>query len=359
MKPFIPLCRGAVQAPVKSLSLAVLATALACVVTVARAAVPFIDTQAQFDPTQISNRYVEIADGIVAEMDKWGASMTFLVPPPQPPGRREYQDIEDYLPVLKKYPGRFAALGGGGSLNPLIIHTHPGSVSDADRSALRKRAQEILDKGALGLGEVTSSHFSLPKMPQGHPYEATAPDHPLLLELADFAAEKNVPIDVHFDVVPRDMAIPPHLAGLLNPPELKANLAQFEKFLAHNRKAKIIWSHAGSDTGRQRTLGMMTRLLAEHPNLYMSIRLIGMAALPFTPLAPDGSLKEEWRTLFLAYPDRFLMQTDAFYRIGPPIIQFGGTQGLEFARMLLDRLPEDVAAKFAYGNAERVYNLKR
>lgn len=338
--------------------LVVLVAALAGMVSVARAAVPFIDTQAQFDPTQISTRYAEIADGIVAEMDKWGARMTFLVPPPQPPGRREYQDIEDYLPVLKKYPGRFAALGGGGSLNPLIIHTPPDRVSDAERSALRKRAQEILDKGALGLGEVTSSHFSLPKMPQGHPYEATAPDHPLLLELADFAAEKNVPIDVHFDVVPKDMPIPQHLAGLLNPPELKANLAQFEKFLAHNRKAKIIWSHAGSDTGRLRTLGMMTRLLAEHPNLYMSIRLIGMASPPFTPLAPDGSLKEEWRTLFLAYPDRFLMQTDAFYRLGPPIIQFGGTQGLEFARTLLDRLPGDVAAKFAYGNAERIYNLK-
>lgn len=323
------------------------------------AGVSFIDTQAQFDPTQISTRYVEIADGIVAEMDKWGARTTFLVPPPQPPGRRDYQEIEDYLPVLKKYPGRFAALGGGGSLNPLIIGTNPERVTDSDRQALRRRAEEILAKGALGLGEVTSSHFSLPKMPQGHPYEATAPDHPLLLELADFAAERNVPIDVHFDVVPQDMTIPPHLAGLQNPRELKANLAQFEKFLAHNRQAKIIWSHAGSDTGRQRTLGMMTRLLAQHPNLYMSIRLIGMAPLPFTPLAPDGSLKEEWRALFLAYPDRFMMQTDAFYRLGPPIVQFGGTQGLELARALLDRLPEDVAAGFAYGNAERVYNLKR
>lgn len=337
----------------------VLAATLAGVVSVARAAVPFIDTQAQFDPTQISSQYVEIAEGIVAEMDKWGARTTFLVPPPQPPGRRDYQDIEDYLPVLKKYPGRFAALGGGGSLNPMIIGSNPERVSAGDRRALRQRAEEILAKGALGLGEVTSSHFSLPKMPQGHPYEATAPDHPLLLELADFAAEKNVPIDVHFDVVPQDMAIPPHLASTQNPRDLKANLAQFEKFLSHNRKAKIIWSHAGSDTGRQRTLGMMSRLLAEHPNLYMSIRLIGMAPLPFTPLAPDGSLKEEWRALFLAYPDRFLMQTDAFYRLGPPIIQFGGRQGLELARTLLDRLPEDVAIKFAYGNAERIYNLKR
>lgn len=347
-----------VRTPVKGM-IVVLATALACMVSVARAAVPFIDTQAQFDPWHLSTQYVEIADGIVAEMDKWGARMTLLVPPPQPPGRSYYQDIEDYLPVLKKYPGRFAALGGGGSLNPLIIGTNPDRVSDGDRRALRKRAEEILAKGALGLGEVTSSHFALPKMPDGHPYEATAPDHPLLLQLADFAAEKNVPIDVHFDVVPQDMAIPQHLANLQNPRELKANLAQFEKFLAHNRKAKIIWSHAGSDPGRQRSLGMMMRLLAEHPNLYMSIRLIGMAPLPFTPLSPDGSLKEGWRTLFLAYPDRFLMQTDAFYRLGPPIIQFGGLQGLEFARTLLDQLPEDVAAKFAYGNAERVYNLKR
>lgn len=324
----------------------------------ANAAVPFIDTQAQFDPTQISNNYPEIAGSIVAEMDKWGAGVTFLVPPPQPPGRASYQDIEDYLPVLKKYPGRFAALGGGGSINAMILDTSPGRVSQGDRRDLRKRAEEILALGGLGIGEVTSSHFSLPKMPQGHPYEATAPDHPLLLELADFAAERNVPIDVHFDVVPQDMPVPPHLAGARNPPQLQANLTQFEKFLAHNRKARIVWSHAGSDMGRQRTIGMMARLLADHPNLYMSIRLIARAPMPFTPLAPDGSLKEDWRKLFLAYPDRFLMQTDAFYRLGEPIIQFGGRQGLGFARQLLDQLPEEVAEKFAAGNAERVYNFR-
>ncbi|MFN7087912.1 MAG: amidohydrolase family protein [Burkholderiales bacterium] len=324
----------------------------------AAAGVPFIDTQAQFDPAQPSRNYTEIADAIVAEMDKWGVSMTFLVPPPQAPYGRARQEIEDYLPVLKKYPGRFAALGGGGTINRLIIRTNPGQVSDADRRELRARAEEILATGALGLGEVTSSHYSLPKMMQGHPYEATAPDHPLLLQLADIAAEKNVPIDVHFDVVPQDMPIPPHLAGAQNPSELKANLPQFEKFLAHNRGARIVWSHAGSDPGRQRSPALMQRLLAEHPNLYMSIRLVQMAPLPFTPLAPDGKLKEIWLKLFMAFPDRFIMQTDAFYGLGPPLIQFGSTQGLELARRLLDQLPEDVAEKFAYGNVERIYNLR-
>lgn len=324
----------------------------------AAAGVPFIDTQAQFDPTQSSRNYVEIADAIIAEMDKWGVSVTFLVPPPQAPHGRVRQEIEDYLPVLKKYPGRFAALGGGGTINRMIIGTSPERVSEGDRRELRARAEEILAAGALGLGEVTSSHYSLPKMPPWHPYEATAPDHPLLLLLADIAAEKNVPIDVHFDVVPQDMPIPPFIASAQNPSELKANLPQFEKFLAHNRAARIIWSHAGSDPGRQRSPALMQRLLAEHPNLYMSIRLVQMAPLPFTPLSPDGKLKEIWLKLFMAFPDRFIMQTDAFYRLGPPLIQFGGTQGLELARLLLDQLPEDVAQKFAYGNVERIYNFK-
>lgn len=322
------------------------------------AAVPFIDTQAQFEPGVSARDYVEIADAIVAEMDKWGVRMTLLVPPPQPAYARFSQEIEDYLPVLKKYPSRFGALGGGGSINRMILGTDPQRVGERDRKALRARVDAMLAAGAVGLGEVTSAHFSLPKMFQGHAYTATAPDHPLLLELADVAAERNVPIDIHFDVVPRDMPVPEHLANGMNPAQLKANLPQFERFLAHNRKANIVWSHAGSDPGRQRNVEIMQELLTRHPNLYMSIRTNPGGPLPTIILGEQGVLREEWRKLLLAFPDRFMMQTDAFYRLGTPLVMFGGARSMESGRALIDQLPADVAEKIGYGNAQRLYRLK-
>ncbi|MDP3715248.1 MAG: amidohydrolase family protein [Burkholderiales bacterium] len=335
----------------------VLSAFLAVATWTVHAATPFIDTQAQFEIGVSTRNYVEISDAIVAEMDKWGVRMTLLVPPPQPSQARFRQDIEDYLPVLKKHPGRFAALGGGGSINRMILESDPQRVGDGERRALRARVGEILAAGAVGLGEVTSAHFSLPKMFQGHAYSATAPDHPLLLELADIAAERNVPIDIHFDVVPRDMPVPAHLANALNPAQLKANLPQFERFVAHNRKASIVWSHAGSDPGRQRSVEMMQDLLARHPNLYMSIRPNLTGPLPTVVLDSQGALKAEWRKLFLEFPDRFMMQTDAFYRLGTPIVQFGGVRAMEFGRALLDQLPDEVAAKIGHANAQRLYRL--
>ena len=324
----------------------------------------FIDTQAQFDPRFLSpraggtpERLKEIVPYIVEEMDRYGVSMTFIVPPPLPPNISPSYDFEEIVPAIRSYPKRFAFLAGGGSLNPMIIGTPPGAVSDALREKFRQRAQEILASGALGFGEVTASHFSGPDVGM---YESTEADHPLLLLLTDIAAERGVPIDMHFDVVPRDMPAPPNIRRALNanPPDLKENLAAFERLLAHNRNARIVWSHAGSDPTRERTVPLMRRLMDAHPNLYMSIRIAVRGPHPIVPLGPDGRLKPEWRALFINYRNRFVMQSDAFYQLPPPLKARGTKDALELGRELLSQLPEDIARAIAYENTRRVYNLK-
>ena len=326
--------------------------------------IPFIDTQAQFDPRFLSprvggtpERLKEIVPFIVEEMDRYGVSMTFIVPPPLPPNISPSYDFEEIVPAIRLHQKRFAFLAGGGSLNPMIIGTPPGAVSDALKEKFRQRAREILASGALGFGEVTASHFSGPDVGM---YESTEADHPLLLLLTDIAAERGVPIDMHFDVVPRDMPAPPNIRHALNanPSDLKENLAAFERLLAHNRNARIVWSHAGSDPTRERTVPLMRRQLEAHSNLYMSIRIAVRGPHPIVPLAQDGRLKPEWRALFINYRNRFVMQSDAFYQLPPPLKARGTKDALALGRELLSQLPEDIARAIAYENTRRIYNLK-
>lgn len=325
----------------------------------------WIDTQAQFEPGLMPSRFAEALPRIVAEMDAHGVSQTFLVPPVFPLAHRLPQaasmfryDVKQLLAATEKFRSRFKVLGGGDILNSIILSTRPDSVSNRDRVRLRQAAEDILAAGAIGLGEVTSAHYALPTMMAGHSYEATAPDHPLLLLLADVAAEKDVPIDIHFDVVPKDMPLPDHLQRATgNPRELKENLLGFERFLAHNRKARIIWSHAGSDPGRQRSVVLMRGLLERHPNLYMSIRMVAAGPLPLTPLDTEGKIRGEWRQMLEDFKGRFFFQTDRFYRLGEPLMAFGPTDGFNLTRRVLDQLPEDVARALAFENVQRVYRL--
>lgn len=322
--------------------------------------VQFIDTQAQFDPFVPAHRFKEIVPHIVEEMDRFGVSKTFIVPPPFPEHmpRNMLYDAEQIVAAIKGNP-RFAYLAGGGSLNQMILGISPGNVSESDKKKFRERALEILRLGALGFGEVTAHHLSVPIMGQHHVFLVTAPDHPLLLLLADIAAEHDVPIDIHLDAIPADMALPEFLAGQqLNPRNLQENVTAFERLLAHNRKAKFVWSHTGSDPPMRRTVGLIRQLLDKHVNLYTSIRIVRAARAPVFPLDESGKLKDEWMKLLSDHRDRFFLQSDVFYQMPPPLIGRGPRESLALARHLLTQLPDDVARMIAHENARRVYKLK-
>jgi predicted TIM-barrel fold metal-dependent hydrolase len=188
-----------------------------------------------------------------------------------------------------------------------------------------------------------------------HAYESTAPDHPLLLLLVDIAAEKDVPIDFHFDVFPETRPTPPHLQRN-NPAEMTENLQAFERLLAHNRKARISWAHLGSDPGGQRTPALMRELLTRHPNLYSAFRIVRGGPLPVIPLDETGQLKPAWAALIKDFPDRFTMHTDIFYTSSWPPDR-GPKESHELAKKLLEQLPPEIARKLAFENAQRIYKL--
>lgn len=322
--------------------------------------VQFIDTHVHLEHTHGVAQLPAALAVARAEMSRLGIDLSLLMPPPQAPSNPFFYDIEDLHRILDQDIKRFRLLGGGGSLNPMLHRTAPETVDEDVRHEFRHRAEEVLALGAIGFGEIAVHHLSLPQMGSFHPYESIAADHPLLLLLADLAAENNVPIDIHFDVAPHDIApLPPPLPqNQHNPAEVKANLAAFERFLAHNRAAKIIWAHAGSDPIRARTPQLCRELLARPPNLYMSVRVGRGASHPAFALDETNRLKPIWRKLFEDFPDRFVVGSDIFYPPRPGNVRAEYMKAtLDNLRSLLDQLPPHLARKLAQENAHRIYRL--
>ncbi len=297
-------------------------------------------------------------DVALERMDQAGIRRTIIIPPPMVEGTAGLYDIESYDFARKSYAGRILIGGGGGSLNVILQSTAPDEVTDEIRKAFRQRAEEIVSAGAVVFGEISLHHLSLRPMGTQHPYEWTPPDHPLLLLLADIAAERNIPMDLHLDLVPEDMSLPNRpVFNATNPALLKANRAAFERLLAHNRRARIVWAHAGTDFLGTRTPGIQRELLSRNPNLFMSLRLNAGRPAPFFALDADKKLKPSWLALLRDFPDRFVIGTDAFHRSESGARHGPDDEALQNYRAALAQMPPELANAVAHGNAERIYPL--
>ena len=305
---------------------------------------PFVDVHTHPDPSAPA-RSVQAA---LEAMKLENAAQIIFMPPPftaDDPGR---YDAEILLPAIKGHTDKLAVLGGGGSLNAMIQQSaRSGDAGPEIQRKFKERAQELLRLGAVGFGELTAEHF------QGAtPYQSAPPDHPLFLLLADIAAEHNAPIDLHMEAVPQTMPLPVPLKSPPNPPQLRANIAAFERLLEHNPRAHIVWAHAGWDNTGYRTPGLCRRLLRAHPNLYMDVKIDPLKPGKNSPLAngASGAIKPEWLQLFQDFPDRFVVGTDQHYPEPLP-----GPQRWEAIVLLLNQLPADLRQKMGMENAARLY----
>lgn len=279
-----------------------------------------------------------------------------------PPRPRENFDVESLAAVAKKYGPRIVMFGGGGTLNPMLQEAgkSPTVTEDVGRR-FEETAQRIIASGAKGFGEITAHHVSLSP---SHGYESVPADHPLLLLLADIAVQHDVPIDLHFDPVPADVEKPSNLSSPRNPAVLKANLGGFERLLAHNRKAKIAWAHAGADPVGYFTPKLVRELLDRHSNLLLSVR--PTAPFPGSMVHPKGAINDDWIAVLRDFPDRFVIGSDSFVVAkaytgaeAPRIFEQRSEAQRSGIRRLLSRLPADLARRTGYETAERLYRLNR
>ena len=299
------------------------------------------------------------ADAAIDVMEMAGIEKALVMPPPRP--RRNF-DIESFSHITKKYATRIYIIGGGGTLNPMIqAAAHTTEVSDETKAEFRAMAEKIAASGVKGFGEIAAHHVSLTPT---HGYESVPADHPLFLILSDVAAKHNIPIDLHFDPIPKDVKTPSELNSPNNPKVLKENIKAFERLLEYNRDTKIVWAHAGSDPVGWYKPKLVRKMLDKHPNLYCSIRTVNRP--DNDPVwHPKNGINYSWVRLFKKYPDRFVLGTDSFivsenYSGKPraPLIlaQRTGIQR-EGANQLLSALKKDIAVKIARDNAIRIYNL--
>ena len=316
--------------------------------------ISFIDTHSHLDGKRPYGKadYAGAVETALKRMDKLGISKGIVMPPPMPDNFPANYECEDFLPALKKHADRFAFLCGGGSLNVMIQQAVAlGKTPDSLRSRFKERAGKIAAAGAAGFGEMTAEHLSLAPR---HPYEAAPPDHPLFLLLADIAAERGLVIDLHMEALVKDAPLPARLKNRHNPGSLRENISALERLLAHNRKTRIVWAHAGWDNTGDRTPELCRKLLGRNPNLYMSLKIEEISLARTSPVA-DGRVRPEWLELLKEFPDRFVFGTDQFY--SSPRVPFAWPGRGKEIRSLLDQLPAELARKIAVDNVLRIYPL--
>ena len=112
-----------------------------------------------------------------------------------------------------------------------------------------------------------------------------------------------------------------------------------ERLFRQDPTARILWAHSGfTDPANVRAM------LAKHKNLWCDL------AFRSDP-GNGGSVAPEWRALFTAFPDRFMVGTDTFT---PERWLYVGEHA-RWARGWLADLPADLAERIAWKNGEALF----
>jgi Amidohydrolase len=118
-----------------------------------------------------------------------------------------------------------------------------------------------------------------------------------------------------------------------------ADAAAVEELLRARPDITVLWAHAGLTEPPE----TVRRVLDAHPNVWVELAIR-------TDVAPGGRLDPRWRSLFEAYPDRFMIGTDTW--IPSQWTRLPSLMGE--VRSWLRQLPPDRAAAIAFSNAERL-----
>lgn len=303
----------------------------------------------------------ELAEKSLALMQ--AENIRTLVVSSQPRPGQAGSNFLEVQKLLEPHGKRFAVLAGGNSLNPLMHQIYEGKVPADTVERFRALAEHSATSGVKGFGEIALHHISLNDQ---HAYEAIPADDELVKILVDVVAQHGLVIDVHFDPVLAKMAKPEKLESPNNPAEFEPNFEAFERMLAYNRKARIVWAHAGGvDMLGHYTPQLVQTLLERHPNLFFSLRPMGREPGVMLRAGPKGKrLNPEWVAVVEKYPDRFVVGSDSFLvadsaqRVGAArIFAAASARQRQAIREVLAALKPDVARKVGYENAERLYQL--
>lgn len=232
-------------------------------------------------------------------------------------------------------PARMTKQAGGDFVFP-CLHPIANPQSDQlplDDALVAAFEQSLGDGTARGFGELSFHHKACPQLPKG---TNTRVDSDLALKIFDLAAKNGAPLNVHVEH---------EFSG------------ELERALARNRKATVVWAHCGDASA-----AIISALMRRHPNLYADIScrnpiIYRQYALADQSLIENGSgrIKADWKNLFEAFPDRFLLGFDIFEENRYQSL----TAQVDYYRSVLGQLSPTTAEKIAHQNAKRIYGIEK
>ena len=304
--------------------------------------------------------YLDSANELVRRMNAMNINKALIVTVPQ--GRERKFSYKPLFEAVSHHSGRLYVVAGGATLGKMLWQTRGLSASHRLKEQFRQEAIRLKKMGAVAYGEMVLFHFCLSHR---HSYQSVPIDGALMKELANLGAKYNMPIDVHLESVLKPMKTPKNLlkACSKNPKTIPATIPAFENLLSYNRKAKFVWQHVGWDNLGQTTPALVSRLLGQHPNLYIAFRVeerpVQVASdlpVPNRIVDHQGRIKKEWLAVFKKYSNRVMVGGDEF--IPPTESQRRFPRSFKATWDVIDELPYSIADKIAYENAEKVYGLK-
>ena len=139
-----------------------------------------------------------------------------------------------------------------------------------------------------------------------------------------------------------DLAVPRRMVELARQHGLilhaHSDIAAVEKLFQQWPDARILWAHAGFARAPE-----VREMLKKHRNLWCDLAFRGEHY-------SGGKVTDEWRALFVEFPDRFTVGTDTF----TPERWLYVIDHANATRQWLTSLPKDVAENIAHRNAERL-----
>ncbi|PVB62573.1 amidohydrolase [Labrenzia sp. 011] len=102
--------------------------------------------------------------------------------------------------------------------------------------------------------------------------------------------------------------------------------------------AKVLWAHSGFESAEE-----VGQMLGKHENLWSDLAFR-------SEHGSGGSVPANWRAVFEAFPERFMIGTDTF----APERWYYIKSHADFSRAWLKDLPQDLARNIGYSNAERM-----
>lgn len=118
-----------------------------------------------------------------------------------------------------------------------------------------------------------------------------------------------------------------------------SDAAAVERIFAQDPDARVLWGHSGFARAAE-----VRRMLERYKGLWCDLAFR-------SDFASGGIVMPEWRALFEAFPDRFMVGTDTYT---PERWSFVETHA-RFARSWLAGLPRDLAERIAHRNAEALF----